>query len=110
VPCDIFDLFVFVHWFGVAHQNYFLDEFGLSNYGDGIAFRDSGDPMPTCPEQNSPVERGTAAVCCDELDVLLGLTDQRRAHGRKLLAALICDERIDVAFRAGLVMSLGAQR
>ena len=66
--------------------------------------------MRASQEQNSPVERSAAVVRCDELDVLLGLTAQRRAHGRALLAALICDERIDIAFRAGLVMSLGAQR
>ena len=69
-----------------------------------------GNLMPTHQQQNSSVERSAAAVRCDELDVLLGLTDQRRAHGRKLLAALICDERIDVTFRAGLAMSLVTQR
>jgi len=66
--------------------------------------------MRASQEQNSPVERDDAAIHRDELDVLLGLSDQRRAHGRKLLAALITDERIDVAFRAGLLMSLGGQR
>lgn len=60
-------------------------------------------------QQNSQVERSTA-VLCDELDVLLGAAEQRHAHGRKLLAALITDERIDVRFRAGLVMSLATQR
>ncbi len=64
----------------------------------------------TAVDENKLSSAGSGNFHCDDLDVLLGATDWRRAHGRKLLAALIADERIDVAFRAGLLLSLGDQR
>jgi hypothetical protein len=53
-------------------------------------------------QQNSP-----HIVATDDIDSLLHINPN---HIRKLLAAIICDERIDVSFRAGVAMSLGARR
>lgn len=68
--------------------------------------------MTTANTTRTPSERAadSTAIRCDELEILLSHADRTRPAGRALIAALICDGRIDVRFRAGLLMSLGAQR
>lgn len=56
-------------------------------------------------QQNDP-----RVVATDDIVSLLLSNTNHRRDTLKLLAAIVCDERIDVSFRAGVAMSLAAQR
>lgn len=61
--------------------------------------------MNAGPEQNQ--QNCPPIVATDDISALLRTNPN---HVRKLLAAIICDERIDISFRAGVAMSLAAQK